>query len=85
MAEPGSSSLGTGQKPVIFCLLPTPCATEASGGQLVSRRVAQGHQVRLSDVLVSLALGKPTSKSELAQSGRLPGDDMESPSGAGRS
>lgn len=39
-----------------YSLLPTPCASESHGGQSVAKRIAQGHQVRLSDVVTTLYL-----------------------------
>lgn len=35
-------------------LLPTPVASDKRGGQLVSRRQAGGHQVQLTDLMVTL-------------------------------
>jgi hypothetical protein len=52
--------------PKPYSLLPTPCASESHGGQLVAKRIAQGHQVRLSDVVVTLGI-----ESRLKQKQRL--------------
>jgi len=49
------SSWPTGQKAErSLKLLPTPVASDKRGGQLVSRRQAGGHQVQLTDLMVTL-------------------------------
>lgn len=50
----GSLSWPTGRKQQTYSLLPTPVASDGSGGQPVARRKAGGHQVDLSDLVISL-------------------------------
>jgi hypothetical protein len=52
--ESESSSWATSQKPRIFSLLPAPVASDGRGGQSIEKRKAGGHQVDLSDLVVSL-------------------------------
>jgi hypothetical protein len=52
----GSESLywPIGQKQQTYSLLPTPVASDGSGGQPAAKRRAGGHQVDLSDLVISL-------------------------------
>ena len=50
----GSSSWPTGRKRERCLLLPTPVASDGSGGQPVAKRKAGGHQVDLSDLVITL-------------------------------
>jgi hypothetical protein len=50
----GSSSSPTGLQQEPYSLLPTPVASDGNGGQPVATRRAGGHQVDLSDLVITL-------------------------------
>jgi hypothetical protein len=50
----GSSSSPTDLKQETCSLLPTPVASDGNGGQWVAKRRAGGHQVDLSDLVITL-------------------------------
>jgi len=65
----GSVSLSwpTDQTPKTYSLLPTPVASDGSGGQPVAKRRAGGHQVDLSDLVISLWAVPPDDGTQLEQ------------------
>ncbi len=52
--ESGSSSWHTDRPPETYSLLPTPVASDGQGGQHVAVRRAGGHQVDLSDLVITI-------------------------------
>jgi hypothetical protein len=65
----GSASLSwpTDQTRGTYSLLPTPVASDGSGGQPMATRRAGGHQVDLSDLAISLWALPPSDHPQPAQ------------------
>lgn len=88
IGESGFLSSPTSQKQQAYSLLPTPVASDGSGGQPIAKRRAGGHQVDLSDLVISLwALPSNISSQadhERAAAEILPGADTEPLSTSGK-
>ncbi len=68
----GSSCLPVDPKPQSCSLLPTPVASDGGGGQPVEKRRAGGHQVDLSDLVLTLFPVGPLLPTPLAGHGTSP-------------